>query len=185
MRTPLSRTFLLAASLLAAATTLAQDATPPQPSPAAEVAFRPAHLNSGLIMEAMPGTAAADSLLRQYQDSLQAGLLAMEADFNRRFKNLQDSVDYLTPRQSQARQQELQVIQQQVQVYQQEAARMFEVRRARYLQPLVDRVSAAITSYAQANGYSIVFDVAVPNAVLFAEEGEDITQAIIAALGEG
>lgn len=164
-----------------------QDSTvvvPAAPTPTAPAAggIRAAHLNAGLIMEALPESAVADSLLRQYQDSLQLGFKALEEEFTTKLTYLQENSDDITPKQSQELQLELQQLQQQVGVYQQEGARMFEQRRDAYLAPIVQRVQDAIAAYAKTNGYSIVFDVSVPGALVFAREGEDITGAIIAQL---
>ena len=141
-----------------------------------------AHLNTGLILEAMPESAVADSLLRQYQDSLATGFQALETEFNQRIQDLQDSTQLLTPRQTEARQNYLRGLQQQIQVYQQEGARMFEQRRGQYIQPLVVRVDAAIQQYAKANDVKIVFDTAVPGALVFVDDAKDITDEIIAIL---
>ena len=145
-------------------------------APAAAGGFKAAHLNTGLILEALPESAEADSLLRVFQDSLQQGFAALEAEFGEKLAYLQNNQADITPKQSQELQTELQQLQQSVQTYQQEGARLFEARRDRYITPLVVRV--------QANGYNVVFDVSVPGALVFARESEDITIAVIAELAK-
>jgi len=143
-----------------------------------------AHVNTGLVLESMPGTAVADSLLRQYQDSLALGFEAIQNEFNEKFVAFRDeeAASNRTPKQSQALQEELQMIQQQVQVYQQESARMFEIRRGTYLNPLFTRVEETIAAYAKTNGIDVVFDMAVGNVMLFAKDEKDITEDVIEAL---
>ena len=184
MTTRLLTTALLSCALAALA--LAQDSTavvPAPPRPASDApAYKAGHLNSGLILEALPASADADSLLRQYQDSLKGGLAALEQEFTDKLTYLQDNQADITPKQSRELQAELQELQQTVGVYQQEGARMFEARRERYLSPIVDRIQDAIEAYAKTNGYTVVFDVSIPGALVFAREGDDITEEVIAAM---
>lgn len=99
-----------------------------------------------------------------------------------KYKNLSDSVQLITPRTKQLREQELQTIQQQLQVYQQESARMFEYRRGQYLGPLVSKVQKTIDSYAKANGYGLILDTSVPGALLYVRETDNLTDMIIKSL---
>jgi len=140
------------------------------------------HVNTGLVLEAMPEAAVADSLMRLYQDSLANGYEALELEFQTKYKNLTDSVQLITPKTRQLREQELQALQQQLQVYQQESSRMFEYRRGQYLQPLVVKVQAVINAHAKENGYALILDTSVPGALLYVSEAEDLTDTIIKGL---
>ncbi len=142
-----------------------------------------AHVNTGLVLESLAETAVADSMLRQYQDSLTLGFQLLEREFEEKYTYLEKNREELSPKQAQALQQELQEMQQEAGVYQQESARMFEQRRGAYLQPIVDRVNDAISAYAKTNGINIVFDVAIGGVVVFADEDMDITDEVIGALG--
>lgn len=148
----------------------------------ASAQMKSAHVNTGLLLESLPEAAVADSLLTQYQDSLALGFKALEEDFATKLTYLQQNQENLTPKQSQELQLELQELQQEAGVFQQESARMFEVRRAQYLQPLVDKVSDAISAYAKTNSINIVYDVAVGGVMVYADENLDITDEIKKAL---
>ena len=141
------------------------------------------HVNTGIVLESLPETAVADSMLRLYQDSLTAGGQTLQDTFVAKLTYLQENQANITPRKSQELQAELQELQQQIQVYQQEAARMFDVRRGQYLQPIVNRLSDAVEAYAKTHGYSLVLDSSLPQSLLFANEDEDLTPLIIAELG--
>ena len=140
------------------------------------------HVNTGLILESLPETAAADSAMLLYRDSLRAGLQGLEAEFQTKLDSAEAQQQNLTPKQLQTIQQELQELQQQIQVYQQESARMFEERRGRYIQPLVARLQTAVERYAKANGYNLVLDASLPGVLLFAEESVDLTEEIQSAM---
>ena len=141
------------------------------------------HVNTGLVLESLPETAVADSMLRLYQDSLAAGGKVMQDTFVAKLTYLQENEGDITPRRAQELQAELQELQQQMQVFQQEAARMFDVRRGQYLQPIVNRLSDAVRAYAKTNGYALILDSSVPQSLLFANEDNDLTPVMIAELG--
>jgi len=140
------------------------------------------HVNTGLVLEAMPETAVADSLMGLYQDSLALGYQGLETEFQQKYKNLSDSIQLITPNTRQLREQELQALQQQLQVYQQESARMFEYRRGQYLQPLVEKVQNRIDTYAKSNGYNMILDTSIPGVLLYVRESDDLTKLIIESL---
>lgn len=139
-----------------------------------------AHVNTGLVLEALPASGVADSLLRQFQDSLAMGFRSLEEQFVRRMQVAQnpDSIANMTQRQQQALQVELQSLQEQAGTYQELSAQQFERRRVQYLQPLVDKVSAAIEAYAKTNDINLVLDTSVGGVLVFADETKDITEAV-------
>lgn len=140
------------------------------------------HVNTGLVFEALPESAAADSMLRLYQDSLRSGMAALQEEYSTMLKIAQDSVADMTPKQIETKQQLLTELGQQMQVFEQESARMFEQRRGQYLTPIVQRLQAAITAFAKTNGYTMIFDSSIPQALLFAEDSVDLTPLLIAEL---
>jgi len=162
------RNLLLFSLLLAGSTLLGQN--------------KVGHVNTGLVLESMPEAGVADSLMRLYQDSLATGFGILEQEFEQKYKHLSDSVQLITPKIRQLREQELQALQQQLQTYQQESQRMFQYRRGQYLQPLVTKVQAAIDAYAKANSYTMILDTSIPGALLYVRETDDLTDAIIKSL---
>lgn len=140
------------------------------------------HVNTGLVLESLVVTAEADSMLQLYQDSLQAGFLLLQDEFNEKYKYGSENKENLTPKQIAQLQEQLQDLQQQIEIFEREGARMFEQRRAQYLTPIVDNVMATIRAYAKTNGYQFIFDSSLPQAMLFAQEGADLTPNIIAEL---
>ena len=142
------------------------------------------HVNTGLVLESLSVTAEADSLLRMYQDSLQLGFQALELELKTKYEALVKNAPDMTPKAVEAARIELEQIQQEMQAYEQEGARMFEMRRAQLLTPIVDRVMAGIKAYAKTHSYAIIFDSSLPQALLFVDDAQDLTEKIIAELKE-
>ena len=51
------------------------------------------------------------------------------------------------------------------------------------LKPIIEKAQKAIEEYAKENGYVMVFDTSVFNAVLFVDEGDNLMDVIKAKLG--
>ena len=142
---------------------------------------RVGHVNVGLVLEAMPEMAVADSLLRGYQDSLAAQFDTLSNQLQRRYNYLVENEADLTPKQSAEIQQELQLLQEELQVYQSEGARMFQLRRESYLTPILTGLREFVQTYAQENGYTLVLDSSLPNTLLYTTESTDLTEKIAAS----
>jgi outer membrane protein len=143
------------------------------------------HLNFGNIVSLMPDTKASDGLLQAYQDSLvQAGeqqIKNFEAKAQTYMTKVQNGE--LAPveqeKQGQALQQEQAALQQLDRYIQQQMS----IRREQLLAPIVKEVEDAIEAYAKENGYMMIFDTSVFNSVLYAQESDDLFEAIKAKLG--
>ena len=143
------------------------------------------HLNFGNIVALMPDTKASDEKLQLYQDSLvQVGeqqIKNFEAKAQTYVAKVQNGE--LSPveqeKQGQALQQEQAALQQLDAFIQQQLG----VRRNELLAPIVKKVEDAITEYAKANGYMMIFDTSSFNAVLYAQDSDDLFEPIKAKLG--
>ena len=143
------------------------------------------HLNFGNVVALMPETSASDGKLQTYQDSLvQVG--------EQQIKNFEAKVQVysakvqngeLSPveqeKQGQALQQE-QAALQQLDLYIQQ---QMGARRDQLLAPIVKKVEDAIKAYAKENGYMMIFDTSSFNAVLYAQDTDDLFEPIKAKLG--
>ena len=70
-----------------------------------------------------------------------------------------------------------------IQAYEQEVSQKIQEKRNELLQPIMEKAQNAINSVAKDQGYIMVFDSSVFNAILFAEESEDIMVFVAAKLG--
>lgn len=149
------------------------------------IAQKYGHCNFGSLVSAMPGTKQADSDLAAYRDQLVKKGEDMAQAFQQKVTQYyQDSQSGdFTPKVLAEREQALQQEQQQIAAYEQEVQQKVAAKREELLKPLVEQVEAAIAKVAKANGYNMIFDTSVFNAVLFAEDSVDITDQVKAELG--
>lgn len=140
------------------------------------------YLNMGIILENMPESAKADSMLRVFQDSLQKANTQLEQTFATKYKVLQDSAQYITVNRGKQMEQELLDLQQKIQTFQQQGAVLFEQRRAKHLQPILQKVGAVISEIGKSEAYSYIFDTSSGGFLLYGEESDNITDRVIAKL---
>ena len=66
--------------------------------------------------------------------------------------------------------------------FEQDMVKQIQDKRNELLQPIYDKVNAAIKSVATENGYTFIFDVG-SGAILYAEESADVSALVKAKLG--
>lgn len=81
------------------------------------------------------------------------------------------------------RQMELQADMQKFQDYEKETADKIEAERQKLLGPILEKVQAAIDEVAKNGSYTMIFDESIPNAILFSEPTENITDEVSSKLG--
>lgn len=143
------------------------------------------HLNFGSLIAMMEETRAADSGLEAYRKQLVAKGEEMAAKFRQDYEAvIKDAqAGNLTPVQQQQKEQELGQKREEILAYEQEMGQQMETRRKELLGPIIDKAEAAVKDVANENGYVMIFDTSVFNAVLFAQDADDVMPLVKAKLG--
>ncbi len=143
------------------------------------------HLNFGSLISSMEETKAADSELEAYRKQLvtkgEDMAKKFRQDFEAVFKDAQ--AGNLTPVQQQEKEQELSKRRDEIIAYEQEVIEKVEAKRQELLSPIIQRAENALREVAAENGYVMIFDTSVFNAVLFAEDSDDVLPLLKAKLG--
>lgn len=134
------------------------------------------HLNFGSVVSLMPETKSANSTLETYREGLIAKGEAMAQQFQTQYGKFVADVQSgeLSPVEQQKRQEALEKKQNEIITYEQVVQQQVETKRAELLQPIIQKVEKAVADVAQANGYVMVFDTSVFNAILFADQTDDL-----------
>ena len=143
------------------------------------------HLNLGNLLEDMPERKAADADLQAYREQLGKKAVEMEeslrTEVQELYKKMEDGT--ISQLQVQEKQKKLQGDQEALQKYEQESLMNMEKKRRELLGPILEKVQKAIDDVAKENGYTFVFDTSVMNAVLFAEDSDDVLPLVKKKLG--
>ncbi|MCG8330499.1 MAG: OmpH family outer membrane protein [Chitinophagales bacterium] len=142
------------------------------------------HMNFGSVIAALPETEAADKELEAYQKQLNADVEKRATAWQGKVQAFYTAVEggTLTPVQQQQQQQALEKEQQEILQLQQSIAQKVQMKRQSLLEPIVSKVEGAINTVAKENGYQFIFDTSVFNAILFAEESDDVSEMVKAKL---
>lgn len=142
------------------------------------------HLNVGNLLLLMPETNAANDSMKVFQDSLvntgESRAKAVEAEIQAFVKEYQ--AGNLTPAQSQKQQAELEAKRKVILDYEQEVAQLVAQKREMLLGPILEKLQQAINDVGKEQGYYMIFDTSVINAILFAKESDDVTPLVKAKL---
>lgn len=145
-----------------------------------------AHLNFGNLVALMSETKDADTQMKNYRDSLTTALETRATAFEEKAKKFIADVQSggLPPVQQQQQQATLEKEQQEIIAFeQQQLPALMQERRAKLLNPIVEKAEKAIQTVAKENGYTMVFDTSIPNAILFVEETDDLLPMVKTKLG--
>lgn len=143
------------------------------------------HLNSGNLMEAFPEVATSDKELEQYQkgllDAFTVKMEAFEAAYNDLNVKVQNGS--MSPKVQQEEEAKLKKMQEEIVGLERTNDQKIRQKRVDLLQPLLDKVNDAIQVVGKENGYTMIFDTSVFNAILFVDESDDVSALVKAKLG--
>jgi len=143
------------------------------------------HLNYGNVVAMMPETESANKELAEYRQKMLQQGEQMAQSFQSEYASFAQKVQSgnLAPVEQQKLQAALEEQQQELQAFQQDMQNKVASKRQELLQPIVDRVEAAIQEVGDENGFTMIFDTSVFNAVLFAAESQDVLPLVKTKLG--
>lgn len=143
------------------------------------------HTNFMNIVDALPQTKAADAELEAFSKAKQTELTTAETALQTLYgEYLQKSQSgTLSPVQIQALETELQQKQTDLQEKQKAAELAIFKKRQELIEPLMTSVRDAITAVATEGGFDMILDES-SGALLFNKKGEDITEMVLAKIGQ-
>ena len=143
------------------------------------------HLNSGNLIMSIPEAVQAEKELATYRDQLIAGLTKKGEVLQADAVKLQKEYD--SGALSQVKANEAQItLQKRGQELQKEEAEMgakIAKKREELLKPILDKVDVALKELGKEEGYTMIFDTGIFNAVLYLEEADDVMPLMKAKLG--
>ena len=142
------------------------------------------HLNLGNLMEQMPEVAIANEKLLAVNDSLSRQDSVMTLTFQNEYATYMEQAQKgtLTRVQMETAETELKKKQAEIMAFEEGATQTIENQKAELLNPILDRVDAAIKAVAAEQGYTMIFDTST-GFMLYVAETEDVMALVKAKLG--
>lgn len=142
------------------------------------------HLDSQSLLAEMPEVRGAESNLEAFQAQLTKKGEKMIADFQAKYQELarKEQAGEIAPKALEEETKKLKEDEVKIQEYEQEMQQKVVERRDELLQPILDRVNAAIEEVSKAKGYDYIIDLS-SGTLLFADDQFNITEAVREKLG--
>lgn len=142
------------------------------------------HMNFGNLVAALPETEAADTELAAFQKQLNTDLENKSAAWQKKAQDFFTKVEsgQLAPVEQQKQQAALETERNEILALQQAMPTEVQEKRKELLSPIIAKVETAINDVAKENGYVMIFDTSVFNAILYATESDDVTALVKAKL---
>ena len=139
------------------------------------------HVNSQEIMAIMPETKQMGEKLDSLQSSYETQLANMQEEFNKKLTEFQQQQATMTAGVREFRQQELAEMEQRMQMFYQTVQQDLQAKQVEYLQPIREKLLAAINKVAAAQACTYVMDQT--GMLYIAPDATDLTPAVKAELG--
>ena len=138
------------------------------------------HVNSGEILEVMPGIDSLQIKLKAFQEDLQTMYESMMTEYQQKKDKFDREVGTMSSAVRQVREKELQDLATRIQEFQANAQDDLEEKQYELAKPYQDAIQDAINKVAKANGYAYIFDTKI---LLYYGSGDDITPLVKKELG--
>ncbi|MEO6131283.1 MAG: OmpH family outer membrane protein [Saprospiraceae bacterium] len=142
------------------------------------------HVNSSVLIQDHPAIASANTQLEGFQKALLDPYDAQSKEFEAKYKAFVDQANSGTLSQvaTQTKQAELQTQQDSLASLEQQIKFRVMQKREALLQPILTEVDSVIQVMGKEGNYTLIFDTSVSGALLFAQESNDLTEAVKARL---
>lgn len=141
-----------------------------------------AHINSQLLIEAMPEAKTAQTKIQAYADTLDRDFKSMQDELQTQAKELDAKAPTMSPNMIEMKQKQLQDMQRNIQAFQQSASQQIEQKQSQMMKPVVDKAKKAIEDVAKEKGYAYVIDT-FQGTLLVSPTGDDILPMVKTKLG--
>lgn len=141
------------------------------------------HINSALILQAMPEKAKADSEVVKYTKSFQDEIDLMIKDGQAKGQEYQANEKTMSDAMKEVKMKEIQDLQSRLESIQQSAQEKVQQKKSDLWEPIIEKVNKAIKEVAKEKNYDYIFDVAGGGTLVYQKEEHDITNLVKAKLG--
>lgn len=140
------------------------------------------YVNSAAILAEMPEVKQADANLEALQKQLQKKGQNMVTALQKDYTAAQEKIakGLLSPKQQEDEGKKLETRQKEIAKFEQDMVKQIQDKRNELLQPIYDKVNAAIADVAKENGFQFIFDQGV---LLYYEASQDVSAMVKAKLG--
>jgi outer membrane protein len=143
-----------------------------------------AHVNSGLVMTALPDAKAAETKLASYKQQLENRYKAMMQEYQGKIADFQQKESLMTDVVKQSKVEEIKEMEARIQKFEVSSQESIQDKNEELYQVIVKKVKDAIVAVAKEGAYTYVFDYSdLGGSIIYADNSKDITAKVKAKLG--
>jgi outer membrane protein len=140
------------------------------------------HINSAELLQSMPQTRQADSLLKKFGTELEGQLTAMTNEYKSKVQTYQAGMDSLPDAIRTIKERELQDLGSRIEGFRENAQESIQKKKEELYSPILKKAEDAIKEVAKEKGYSYIFDTS-SGSFLYAQESDNVLDAVKTKLG--
>lgn len=143
------------------------------------------HIDSRLVLTAMPETDSAQKKIEKEATAMQKTLEELQVEFNKKYEEYLKLANDGTTSQLilSTKEEELQTTQQRIQSFQQQAEASLNNMRTELFKPIQDKAIKAVNDVAAENNFTYIFDTAGGVVVYSSPDSQDILPMVKTKLG--
>ena len=140
------------------------------------------HINSTQLLQSMPDTKNADSVVQKFGSSLDTQLKTMTAEYQGKVADYKAKEQSMADPIKDAKLKEISDLEQRIQDFQESAQASIQKKKEETYSPIIKKAEDAIHAIAKEKAYSYIFDTSV-GAFLYAQDSDDIMSLVKQKLG--
>jgi outer membrane protein len=140
------------------------------------------HINSTNLLQAMPETKVADSVLTKFGNSLQDQLKTMSGEYDKKIADYKSKEASMADPIKETMVKDITDLEERIREFQTAAQENIQKKKEELYQPIIKKADDAIKTVAKDKGYNYIFDSGV-GVLLYANDSEDIMNAVKLKLG--
>jgi outer membrane protein len=141
------------------------------------------HVNSELLVQAMPEYDSAIAELQELQKHYELEIERIQVEINKKIEEFNQSESTMSDLIKEAKASEIQELQMRNQNYTQTAQQEMQQQQMVVMQPVMEKARGAINEIAKEHGLLYVFDIGQGNPIYTSEESLDVVPLVKAKLG--
>jgi outer membrane protein len=136
-----------------------------------------AHISLDSLVSVMPETNIAKDVAQNYLKSLDGEMLAMQTEFESKYKDYMEKEASMSEPVKQNKQMDLQQLQKRIEDFRMQAQQDYQKKYGELTAPIMEKAKKGIEAVAKESGYKYVLDTST-GSVLYSEASDDIFTAV-------
>lgn len=139
-------------------------------------------VRSNDLISKYAGTVESRQIAEKAQGEWKANLDTLQSDYRRAMNTYNENYAALSPAERKDREEQLAHQEQQVVTYARETGVMAEQEGEKLMQGVLNQINTFVIEYGKEHGYDMILGTTAAGSLLYAEDGYDITEEVLAAL---